>query len=117
MKLTEEVTEKIANAIRDGCAIRVACILGGIAEKTYYNWHKKGKEILQKQDEDIELKMSTNEQAYLKFYIAVEMAHAEFSMELCDKLREKKCEQWQKVCWMLERRYPKEFGRFRKPLG
>ena len=56
--------------------------------------------------------MSTNEEAYLKFYIAVEVAHAAYSMELSDELRERDCNQWQKICWLLERRYPKEFGRF-----
>ena len=49
--LTEEVTKKVANTLKEGYATRGASIADRIAEQTYYNWHKKGKEVLQKQDE------------------------------------------------------------------
>ena len=118
MKLTSTVIEKVAEAIREGHAIRFACIKGGISETSYFRWRSEGKKILDRINTDENAKCETTlEEAQLKFYEATELAHAEYVASLQSMLKDVFPKTWQAICWTLERRYPKEFGRFGQPLG
>ena len=118
MKLTSQVTEKVCEAITEGHAVRFACIKGGISERSYYNWRAKGKELLEQSDESSDSVIKTTEdEAFVNFFQQTEEAHANFTNSLHNIIKDAMPKTWQAACWMLERRYPSEYGRFGQPLG
>ena len=41
-KLSEELSDKLCEALAKGYSIPAACSVVGIVEKTYYNWYNRG---------------------------------------------------------------------------
>ena len=116
MRLTEETLNTLCDAIVKGHAVRFACAFAGISQTTYFRWRARGLKALEARDDGIEPK-STDEEAYLNFYVETEKAHAEY-VETCRKhIHDAMPKTWQAACWSLERRYPEEYGRFGMPLG
>lgn len=52
MKLSEERTEMITNAISEGATLETACRLGGITLRTFERWVNRGEEALEKDKKD-----------------------------------------------------------------
>jgi len=96
-KLTPELIEQIATAIRGGNYIETAAAFSGVKKSTLYDWLRRGA----KQKSDI----------YRDFSDAVEKALA--ASEIRDVLRidEAGKKNWQAIAWRLERRFPKRWGR------
>ena len=116
MRLTKATTESICEAIKNGHAVRFACAFAGISQTSYFRWRARGLKALEARDDGIEPE-STDEEAYLNFYVQTEKAHAEY-VESCRKhIHDAMPKTWQAACWSLERRYPEEYGRFGMPLG
>lgn len=116
MRLTKATTESTCEAIENGHAVRFACAFAGISQSSYFRWRARGLKALEARDDGIEPE-STNEEAYLNFYVQTEKAHAEY-VEACRKhIHDAMPKTWQAACWSLERRYPEEYGRFGMPLG
>lgn len=100
-KDTPETREKILNAIREGAPFRHACMFAGISEDTFMRW----REI----DPD--------------FADQVKLAEGQFTMVHLHNIRQHGLPirnsrgdiiapgSWQASAWLLERKYPQEFGR------
>lgn len=117
MKLTEKVIQTISKHIEDGLPIRFACILAKVHEQRYYDWHKRGGEEFDKMtgaEAEYEPETMYDERC-VDFYVAVEVAHAKYCQRVMGELWNAE-KFWQKFCWILERKYRKDFGRFGAPL-
>ena len=97
-KYTPEAVKIITDAIKEGLSFRDSCAMAGISEDTFADWRKD------KAD----------------FSEAVEKAVAEFKKQNLIAIRAaglKKLKDgslsgsWQANAWLLERRFPQEFGR------
>ena len=124
---TEETQEIFLNAARNGANNDDACVLSGISRDTFYNWQR---------DNDAK----GNGSKYFDFFNALKKARSarkgtleqlifklgtepQDAMEVEERyngdgeLIEKKVKrkrvppQWQAIAWILERRYPDEYGR------
>ena len=110
MKISKQLTNTVAEAIRQGYPNRFACAIAGIAEKTYYRWRKRGEEILDAGGV-CETKM---DDACLYFYFQTEQAHADYVHMLMGIILEAAERDWKAAAWVLERRFPKEYSRIVK---
>lgn len=87
----------IADNVRDGQGLRVACALAGVGESTFREYYRKGA------DGDPEWEWMFQE---------VFRAAAEFEQEAIDAIRTAGTGgTWQAYAWLLERKYPDRYGR------
>jgi transposase len=101
LKLTPQLQEQIGNNITLGMPLKFAAEAAGITEQTFYNWLKKGE-------------TETKGQFY-EFAEHVKACKAK-AVQLHLKLITKAATEgtWQASAWILERRFPEEFGRREK---
>lgn len=89
-KLQDERRERILTAIREGNTRRAAAALGGIGERTLYDWIAKDEQFSQD----------------------VIKAEGEAEAEMVSRVHRAALDgSWQAAAWWLERRRPGEFGR------
>lgn len=93
-EITPELVETLCSFIRLGLPIRRAAESAGMGESTYYSWMSKGEK---------------GEEPYVEFVETIRTAEAEAQKLLIQKVQDEGGPQnWQ---WILERRWPEEWGR------
>ena len=111
MKLTKERIDILAAALRKGVIIKHACIGAGICEKTYHNWQNEASDKeLDPLDPEEALGKNPNRDDVLRYFVReTSRALNDYSSELLEKIHN--ADSWQAAAWILERRFPEEFGR------
>jgi len=101
-KLTPEVQEKIARAIRAGNYPEVAARHAGIHPATYYRWMERGELEGDAPEDD----------PYRSFRAEVERALADAEAgEVGLIIQSAKAGDWRAAAWLLERRFGERWGR------
>jgi transposase len=101
IKLTDGLIEQAADALRRVYYVETVADLLGIHKDTFYDWLKRG----ETERETVEGSIFT------RFSDAVKRARAEAKQELLAKVRAGSGADWQSKAWILERCFPREFGR------
>lgn len=107
---TPEVVNEIADAIKGGMSYEDAAALAGISRATLQNWKARAKaenERLQEKGARIRKK----EQVFVDFLDTLKRAELEGKQYLLTIIANAGKKQWQASAWLLERRYPDEYGR------
>lgn len=125
-KLTPQVQKTITDLLRLGNYFDTACQAAGIGERTGYDWLERGNaEIERRKKPNVKPGTKTwdTEQKYVDFSQSVEKASSDAEMlalselrtgkKIVDKLTYK-VEDWQRIAWFLERRYPRKWGRMQR---
>jgi hypothetical protein len=102
---TDEIQEKICNALRAGNYIEAAAPYAGISKDTFYKWLRHGAEAKRKTPKAI------IHQPFIKLADAVEKAMAEAEVRDVATIAKASSSQWQAAAWKLERKYPSRWGR------
>lgn len=89
---------RIIEALGKGAKIADAAKYGGICERTLHNWLAKGRE--------------EEEGEFSRFAERCDRAMIEEKLNLLTIVQKAAVEDWKSAAWLLERRWPKEFGRF-----
>lgn len=100
-KLTDEIQDKIASAIKAGNYMETAAAYAGVNKDTFYEWLKKG------------ARSKTNNK-FRRFSDAIEKALADAEVRdvlLIGKAAEK---EWTAAAWRLERKFPRKWGRMER---
>ena len=90
MKISKELTDAVANGIRQGHSNRFACATVGVSDVNYYRWRKRGKAIL-----EMGRCAKLNDKAYLYFYQETEKAHADYALKLIEPVE--KVKHWRRL--------------------
>jgi len=96
-KLTPEVQKTICDTVSGGGTDRVACLRAGISVSGLGEWKRRG---------------AAGEEPYAAFLAAYKRAEGDFGLRnlaLIGKAAQDGT--WQAAAWLLERRYPEEYGR------
>ena len=111
LKLTKARIDLVADALRKGAIIKQACACAGISDTSYHNWYKEFKENrLEPLDPDESLGTNPNREELLSYFVReTTTALSGYASKLLDKIHE--ANSWQAAAWILERRFPEEFGR------
>jgi len=97
-KLTDEVIETIAQAIRVGSYIESAAALAGVSKDTLYRWLRQAETV---EATDLTIKLSD----------AVKMALAQAEQRDLDVIdRAAQIGDWKAAAWRLERKFPTKWG-------
>lgn len=109
--LDDERMQRICNALRDGASIEHASRSAGIHRATYHNWMERGRTERDRRAAGIPA--DDHEQPFLDFLDAVEKAQSDAVVNLIGEIaNHARNGTWQAAAWILERKYPKEWGRF-----
>lgn len=97
--LTDDLIEKLSDAIRRGAYVEIACSLVGISKDSFYRWLKEARGI------------SPSEQL-LKLSDAVSKAMAEAEMKDLEVFSFAAASgNWKAAAWRLEKRNPRRWGK------
>jgi hypothetical protein len=114
-KLTAELAEALCTSLVAGNFFDVSCKAQGVAPSTVYAWLDRGRrerarlELLHAEGQD-EPEPLPDEAGYLEFLEAVEKSQSESQERLVGIVANAAIDHWQAATWMLERRFPKQFG-------
>ncbi|MDV6237532.1 hypothetical protein CH379_018015 [Leptospira ellisii] len=97
-KLTKAVKEKFFAAISNGHTYESSCALAGISERAFYQWKAKGTDASEKRNSE-----------YVQFVQELAEKEALAKIKLLSDIQ--KSDSWQAKAWILERRWPEEWGR------
>ena len=111
MKLTKKRIDAVAEALRKGAIIKQACACAGISDTTYHNWYMEFKENrLEPLDPEESLGASPSRGELLSYFVReTTTALSGYASGLLEKIHN--ADSWQAAAWILERRFPEEFGR------
>lgn len=112
MKLKPSVITKLANAMKKGLTIDVACDYAKIHRATFFRWQKKANAIYDKigTGELEEKSLSKREQLFLDLREKLSVATASVELALLEKIQEMP-PRWQALAWVLERRFRERYAR------
>jgi transposase len=97
-KLTPNITKRIGENIALGLPYSLAAEAAGIAYQTFNDWMNKGK--------------TEKSGKYYQFYIFIQKCNADAAKKCLERLNEAAGAGNCQVCmWILERRFPENFGR------
>lgn len=96
-KFDDQVADRICEAVSLGCTFALAAQAGGIDPETLRSWKARGRE---------------GEEPFSAFLGRIKKAEGEAANEALRVIRDAAKEgTWQAAAWLLERRYPKSYGR------
>ena len=95
-KCTPKVIARVARILALGGTINSACRAGGIDPVSYYKWIKRGE---------------AGEEPFVNFLHAIKESQAVAEEKALRVIDEAMLDSWQAAAWLLERRYPNDWGR------
>ena len=108
-KLTKDRIDSICTYIENGMTNADAATLSGITDRVFYKWIAQAEEALAKAEEgDKSLLRKCKLQIELKE--SVEKAKSSFKAFHIQNITRASARNWTASAWMLERKYPEEFG-------
>jgi transposase len=97
-KLTPDIQQKIGDGISLGLTYALAANSAGVTYQTFNQWMQRGK--------------NSTSGAYFKFFKYITKCNADAAKALLERLNEAAHSGNCQICmWILERRFPDEFGR------
>ena len=99
MEITDEITDKICQALKLGAPMDTARAYAGVLAPTFATWLVKGRR---------------GEEPYVPFINAVDLAIAEGKMRDVARIDHHADKDWRAAAWKLERRFPDEFGEVKR---
>ena len=107
-----EVGSKIRASISVGMKYKDACAVAGVTERVFYYWKKRAEKTADKLESGELTDAKASECIYFQFFQSLKEAEAKAKLSLLSKI--KTDPSWQSKAWILERRYPDEWGRREK---
>ena len=100
-KLTRKLIDRIVDYVAKGHTVKDAAALSGVSERSVYNWL------------DIATKDSTGKSIHSVFAARMEQAKSEFIDVHLGRVTDASKEDPRYSQWLLERKFPQEFGRMK----
>jgi hypothetical protein len=97
LSLNAELQDKLCGLLRVGVPIVDACTECGISERTFHYWQSRA--------------LEKNERKFIHFLQAVDRAKAQSKIRSIVRIDKAAVNDWRADAWLLERRFPEEFGK------
>ena len=112
MKLTPSAINSLADAMKHGASIDVACNIAGVHRSTFFRWQEQAEDLYNKLDagQIQRSKLKAREKHLLTFLEKVLFASSRYELELLKEVRKGE-RGWQALAWILERRFRERYAR------
>jgi hypothetical protein len=108
-KLTRKRAGLIAEALRQGFPFELAAAMGGVTRMTLYNWRRRGERALEVAAQ-AGMAVHKREAPFAELAFSIQRALAEWELKQIQAIAEAGKRDWRAAAWLLERRYPDEYG-------
>lgn len=108
--LTSELQKRICENLMLGLSQQDAVTLAGVSESAFYEWLQRGRNEAERLRRSARAKPRAREAVFVEFAEAVKKAVAQSKRVLLGRIVDAGKTTWQADAWLLERRYPREFG-------
>ena len=98
-KFTKATVSKVLVGVRRGLPYHLAAAAAGISEDTFYAWQRG------------EFPASADDALKVQFSEGLTRAKGEAANHLTRRVYDASREDWRAAAWMLERRFPRDFGK------
>lgn len=98
-KFTQETVARLLDGIRAGLPIHLACSAAGITETTFYEWQRG------------EFPYHAKKELKQQFSEELTRAKGESALSNINLIKNAALEDWRAAAWILERRFPQDFGK------
>lgn len=112
-KLTPEVEDAMVRAILVGASYKTACQYAGISYQTFLNWRKRAGAVKERQGKSRNAPSDEFDVRLIGFVDHIKEAEAVAAIKSLVKINGAAKKDWRAAAWMLERRFPNEYGRRR----
>ncbi len=110
-----EVQDEIVKAVKLGASFRDAAMSAGICEATFHNY--KAEALRAREKREAGKRLTPRDRKMLAFLEAVQKAEAEFKKSAVQRINLHGRKNWMALAWILDRRYPREFGRVERVIA
>lgn len=107
-KLTPQVQASVCRYVEWGVSFKDAALASGVGPRSFFRWTAAGREALARQEAGEEL--TEEDGVFVGFLEAVAEAEAKFKASMVLTINKASVTSWQSAAWLLERKYPAEFG-------
>jgi hypothetical protein len=108
-KLTNEVQKRLVESLEAGNFITTATRAAGIGERTFFDWMNRGRREQERCVAEIR-QPDEAEQPFVAFYEAIKETQAGAEEQMVAIIRNAALDDWKAAGWLLERKYPKQWG-------
>jgi len=108
--INEKLIDELTGYLAEGLYIEHACSLVGIHDSTFHSWMRRARQ--EQADRNAGLDPTPDNDIFLHLLASVEKAHAIAAREHLGNIRAAANDgTWQASAWILERKFPKMWGR------
>ena len=113
-KLNKELIDDILTYKENGLSDKDVCDIVGISQQSFYEWLKEAETGINAKNAE---KPVTNYELKIELAEGLKKARAAFKAYHIQTITQAAKKNWQAAAWMLERMYPKEFGRIDRQIA
>lgn len=113
-KLTKELIDEILTYKENGLSDADVCDMVGVSQQAFYSWLKEAETGVNYKDPE---KPISNYALKVELLEGLKRAKAAFKAYHIQTITKAAKKSWQAAAWMLERMYPKEFGRIDRQIA
>ena len=113
-KLTKELVDEFLTYKENGISDKDCCDMVGISEQSLYDWLKEAETGVSSKHPD---QKPSNYELKLELAEGLKKARAAFKAFHVQNITKASKRSWQASAWLLERMYPKEFGRIDRQVA
>lgn len=113
-KLNKELIDEILTYKENGLSDADVCDMVGISQQAFYSWLKEAETGINAINPD---KPVSNYALKLELFEGLKRARVAFKAYHVQTITKAAKKSWQAAAWMLERMYPKEFGRIDRQIA
>ena len=114
-KLTPRVQKTVCAGIAVGLTFKLASERAGITDRSRIGWEKRGREEMERIANGGRARKE--EEPFLSFFQSVTRARAKSAYVLTAVIRAAAPTEWRAAAWLLERRFPEDYGYRRRATG
>ena len=113
-KISKELVNEILTYKENGLSDKDICDMVGISQQAFYLWLKEAETGINGTNPD---RPVSNYALKLELFEGLKKARAAFKAYHIQTITKAARKSWQAAAWMLERMYPKEFGRIDRQIA
>lgn len=109
-KLTPEITEKIAQYVRNGNYLDTSAQACGVSKRTLFSWLKKANDEIERLEDNPDAPVDERKEIYIQFKQEIDQAQAEAEINDIEKLKKFEVDNPSTILFRLRCRYPNKWN-------